>query len=450
MDKYAKLEALRAEAKAIIDNTKATAEELKHADELIEQAVALQAEIKEDEARATKMAGLESFMSESQGRKAVTSADEAIKAAKEAKIPAKPKEAEEGFKSFGEQMVAIAAASLPNGFMDRRLKWATGMEAEYKNTPSGLSESSGPDGGFLVQSDFATELMKRTYETGVLVNRCRRIPISSTANRLTWNSIDETTRVNGSRWGGVQAYWTDEADTLTSSKLKLYQNELVLKKLTGLFYATEELLSDSAALGAMSTQAFSEEFGFKIDDAIVNGTGVGQPKGILNDSAVYVSVSKESGQAADTVVAENITKMWARLWNGARRNAVWLINQDVIPQLHLMSLAVGTGGVPVYMPAGGLSGQPFSTLYNRPVLEIEHAATVGDLGDIILTDLSQYLFIDKGAMQSAQSIHVRFLYDEMTFKFTYRCNGMPLWRSSVTPFKGSNTVSPIIVLAARA
>jgi len=88
-------------------------------------------------------------------------------------------------------------------------------------------------------------------------------------------------------------------------------------------------------------------------------------------------------------------------------------------------------------------------LYNRPVLEVEYASTVGTVGDIILAALSQMQFIDKGGVQSAASIHVRFLYDEQVFRFIYRVDGKPLWHNTLTPYQGNNTVSPFVTLASR-
>lgn len=437
MDKYAKLEALRAEAKAIIDNMKATAEELKHADELIEQAVALQAEIKEDEARATKMANLESFMSESAGRKSVTDPAESQKKS----IPAQARQEPDKFKSFGEFLGAVAMAE-KSGMrnVDNRL---------LTKAASGLSEGMPEDGGFLVQTDHVTELLQRTYENAVLAPRCRKFPISANANSMTINANAETSRANGARWGGIRLYWENEADQHSASKPALRKMRLNLHKVSGLYYATDELLADSSALESWVSQGFAEEFAFEIDKAILSGTGAGQPLGILN-AACLVSVSAETGQAATTIVAENVVKMWSRLWARSRQNAIWLYNQDIEPQLHTMVLNVGTGGVPLYMPAGGLSGQPYATLYGRPCVAIEQASTLGTVGDIVLADMSQYLLADKGGMQSASSVHVRFLYDEMTYKFTYRVDGMPSWNSALTPYTGSgNTLSPFVALATR-
>jgi len=139
------------------------------------------------------------------------------------------------------------------------------------------------------------------------------------------------------------------------------------------------------------------------------------------------------------------------MWGRSRANAIWITNQDCEAQLNKLTIATGTySGATVYMPPSGVAGAPYSTLMGRPVMVMEHAATLGDLGDLILADFSQYLLIDKGGINAAQSIHVRFLYDESVFRFIYRVDGQPIWKKALTPYKGSNTVSPFVVLQARA
>ena len=348
--------------------------------------------------------------------------------------PTPAKDNEKRFASFGEQLMAAYRAATPGGKVDERLT---------TRAASGLNESTPSDGGFLVQQDFVTELLKRTYETGILASKVKKIPISTNANGMKINAIDEDSRANGSRWGGVQTYWEGEADEITASKPKFKQMELSLKKLTGLCYATDELLQDAAALEAVIRQAFAEEFGFKIDDAILSGSGEGEPLGILNSGAI-VTVAKEASQT-DTITVENLIKMWNRLWSRSRANAVWYINQELEPYLYTLKI----GDKPVYIPAGGLSEKPYGTLFGRPVVPIEQSSAAGEVGDIILADIGQYLLIDKGGIKSASSIHVRFLYDENVFRFIYRVDGKPIWTKPLTPYKGSATVSPFVTLAKR-
>ncbi|RQN12494.1 phage major capsid protein [Clostridium butyricum] len=345
-----------------------------------------------------------------------------------------PQNDEKRFASFGEQMMAVYRSASPDGRIDLRLT---------TRAASGMNESVPSDGGFLVQQDFVTELLKKTYETGILASKVRKIPISTNANGLKINAVDESSRANGSRWGGVQTYWENEADQHTSSKPKFRTMDLSLKKLTGLCYATDELLTDAAALESVLRQAFAEEFGFKMDDAILNGIGSGQPLGILSSDAL-VKVPKENGQT-ELITVQNLLNMWSRLWARSRATAVWYVNQEIEPLLYTLKI----GDKPVYIPAGGLSEVPYATLFGRPVMPLEQCSAVGEVGDIILADMSQYLLIDKGGINAASSIHVRFLYDESVFRFIYRVDGQPIWNKPLTPYKGSSSTSPFVALAKR-
>jgi HK97 family phage major capsid protein len=344
------------------------------------------------------------------------------------------------FRSFGEQLQAIKNASVPGGRVDQRL-------FEISNAAAGMGEVVPSEGGFVVQQDFTTALLEKANETAVLAPLCMRIPVSGSG--LKAPVIDETSRATGSRFGGVLSYWTPEGGSITAKKPKIAMLELSLKKLMGVCYATDELLSDQSALDAVISRAFSEEIGFMLDSAIVSGAGAGEPLGLLNANCL-VTVAKETGQLADTIVSENVINMYSRMWRGGKKNGVWLVNAQCWPQLFQMQLTIGTGGLPLYMPPQGLSQSPYGTLFGRPVIECEQCEALGDVGDIIFADMSQYLLIDKGGLNAEASVHVRFLTDETTFRFVYRTDGQALWKSALTPYKGSSsTVSPFIALQAR-
>lgn len=352
---------------------------------------------------------------------------------------AAPKKA---FKSLGEQLIAVRNASV-SGRVDPRL--STLMAG-----PSGTSETVPSDGGFLVQTDFSDQLFQRTYANGQIASRVTRYPISAVSNRLKINAIDEDSRVDGSRWGGVQAFWANEADALTGSKPKFRQIELALNKLTGLCYATDELLQDAAALQAVIMDAFPKEFTFKIEDAIISGTGAGQPLGLLNSGAV-ITVAKDSGDSTATISTNDVLNMYKRLFATSRQNAVWLMNQDVEAALYPLTLGTGTAVQLLYFPPGTtMNPDPlYGRMLGKPVIPVEHCSTLGTPGDILLVDLSQYLLADKGAPEAASSIHVRFLNDETTFRFIVRADGQPAWKKPLTPKNGSSTQSPFISLATR-
>lgn len=346
-----------------------------------------------------------------------------------------------GFKHFGEFAQAVKNASVPGARPDDRL-----MNLQTRAV-SGLGETFSADGGFLVPPEFSNRLFERVYTTDSLLARTDSYRISS--NGMAFPRNAESSRATGSRKGGIRGYWMDEGGQITASKPTFGRLQLTLHKLAVLCYVTEELMADSAvALDQYLMSAAVEEINFLLGDAILNGGGAGLPLGILT-APCTVSVAKETGQSAATLLTENIVKMWARLYGPCRKNAVWLINQDVEPQLLTMTLGVGTGGQVTYLPPGGLSDKPYATLLGRPVIPCEWCATLGTVGDIILADLSQYVTITRGRVEAAMSMHLRFDYDELAFRFILRVDGAPWWAAALTPFKGTATQSPFVTLATR-
>src|SRR3990172_4771407 len=342
------------------------------------------------------------------------------------------------FKSLGEQLVAVRDLATGKG-RDERL---------FEVKALGMNEEIGSEGGFLLQPTFGTEIWNRAYEVGAFASRANRRPIGAGSNSLTINAVDETSRATGSRYGGLQAYWVVPGAQATPTKPKFRQIELRLKKLMCIYYATDEELADVAALESNVGDWVAEEIAWMVDEGIYTGSGAGMPLGVMNSSSL-VTIAKEAGQGAATVVSENISKMWARVGARSRPNGVWFINQDVEPQLDAMGLTVGLGGVPTYMPPGGLADAPYGRLKGRPVVIVENCATIGSVGDVLLADLSQYFLADKGGIEAASSIHVQFLTDETAFRFTFRVDGQPAWSAALVPAKGSNSLSPFVTLAVR-
>lgn len=365
------------------------------------------------------------------------------------KIAATPKgegseEARFGFKSFGHFANEIKQAGITKR-MTPTLEKAYASEMVIK-AAAGMGETVGSDGGFLVPPEFSNKIFERVYDNDLL-KRCDMYTVSG--NTLTFPRNSETSRANGSRFGGVRGYWAAEGDTATASRPKFGTFTLKLHKLIAISPVTEELLQDSAtALETYLFRCFTDEINFLVGDALMNGTGAGQPVGMLN-AACTISVSKETGQSAATINTQNVVKMWARMWAPSRANAVWFINQDIESQLYTMTLGVGTAGVVTYMPPGGLSQAPYATLMGRPVIPTEFNATLGTVGDIVLADLSQMVAISKGGVNNATSMHLYFATDEQAFRSTFRVDAQPWWSSALTPFKGSATQSPFITLATR-
>jgi len=312
----------------------------------------------------------------------------------------------------------------------------------------GMSEIVGADGGIAILPEFHQEILTRIYHNDI-VSRTDHYQVAG--NNMTFPTDSETSRVNGSRAGGLRAYWVGEGDPLTGNTPKLGETTLKLHKLAVLVYLTEELINDNGmALESYVNKKVTEEMEFVLGESIFNGNGISKPLGIMQSTA-KVSVPKESGQATNTIVAENILNMWSRMKASSRMNAAWFINQDTEPQLHQMSLGVSTaGGQLVYMPPSGLSGSSYATLMGRPVIPTEFNETLGTEGDILLASLDDYITISKGGIEQAESMHVEFLTDQLALRFIMRIDGKPWETQPLTPYKGTATQSSFVTLATRA
>ena len=321
-------------------------------------------------------------------------------------------------------------------------------EFEILAAASGASEAVPSDGGFLVGTDMSVGIAERAYNNNVLAPRADNYNLTTNANSIKLLANDETSRADGSRHGGIRHYWMAEAGDLTKSKPTWREAQLTLRKGGVLYYATDELLSDATLLQTKVEEYVGDEIAFAVQNAMVNGDGSGKPLGIL-ESDCLVSVAKETGQAADTIQYENTVKMFARFW-GSDADAIWIANRDIYPQLAVMNIALGTAGAPVWIPANGAAGSPMSTLHGYPLIYIEQCQTLGDVGDLVLCDWSQYYLAGKGGVQAAMSVHVEFVGDEVVFRWIHRHDGQPAWNAALTPFKGSATRSPFVAIAARA
>jgi HK97 family phage major capsid protein len=336
--------------------------------------------------------------------------------------------------ALGEFAIAVKNVMTGRGTDPRLFAAATGMGTAI---PS--------DGGFAIPQDLAPGIEEYMFAGGELLSRVDSRPI--TGNNMAYVVVNETDK-SSTRAGGVLHYWVDEGTSPTASAPKLSRVEFKLRKVGCLGYATDELIADAAALGGELEKHFGYELTFGVEDAITEGSGANKPLGYLN-APCLVSVDKEVGQAAATINAFNLSKMWARLSPRSKANAVWLVNGDCGPQLDMLSIPAGAGALEPrfvnYSPAGVL------TIKGRPVIETEYNATLGTVGDIVLIDLSQYRLIRKGGVEQASSIHVLFTSGEMTYRAFYRCDGAMMPRAAVTPFKGGSTktLSPVVALATR-
>lgn len=319
------------------------------------------------------------------------------------------------------------------------------LQAKLHRIRNAFSSTVPSEGGFLIPETLRSELLRVSLETSIVRSRARVIPMETL--RVPFPCIDSTSNVS-SVYGGIVGYWTEEGAALTESQAAFGRIVLDAKKLTAYTEIPNELMSDTiSSFEAFLNQIFPEALSFYEDDAFMNGTGVGEPSGFVQADAA-VSVAKEAGQAADTIVWENIVKMYARMLPGSLGRAVWIASIDTFPELATMALSVGTGGSAIWLN-NGVVGPPMSIL-GRPVIFTEKLPVLGNAGDIMFVDLGYYLIGDRQVMSAMSSPHYRFGNDKTAFRVIERVDGRPWLQSAITPKNGGNALSPFVKLAERA
>ena len=319
--------------------------------------------------------------------------------------------------------------------------------SEIKKLQNAFGSNIPADGGFLIPEILRAELLRVALEQAVVRQRARVVPMESLT--VPYPMIDSTSNAS-SVYGGITGYWTEEGGTLTESAPKFGRIELVAKKLTLYSEIPNELFTDSViTLTQFLSESFPEALAWFEDVGFTSGNGVGMPLGYLNADAA-VTVDAEAGQAPDTIVWQNIVKMYSRMLPSSMNRAVWVANIDTFPELATMALSVGTGGSAVWIGEGGGQNTPPVQILGRPVIFTEKVSTLGNAGDINLVDFGYYLIGDRQVMQSNTSTEFKFGNDKTAFRVIERVDGTPWIKSAITPKSGSsNTLSPFVKLAAR-
>jgi HK97 family phage major capsid protein len=341
--------------------------------------------------------------------------------------------------------------STPREFLQGVIDAGSGRRLDKRLVPLqatvGSDEQRGisdPYGGFMVPEAFSPDFLKVDPEADPMAPYVRRIPMGSPTLRIPARTDKNHT---SSVSGGLTVTRRPETVAGTSSVMTMEQVVMQAQSLFGLAYATEEMLTDSPqSFIAILEAGFNDQFTYKLIQERINGNGVGEFEGILKSPAL-VSIAKEAGQAAATLVLQNVLNMRARCWG--YQTAIWVSNHDCIPQLGVLNQSVGVAGTGMVWVPSFREDVP-DVLLGRPLLFSEYASTLGTQGDLILFNGMEYLEGLYQPLESMESVHVRFTSHERALKFWLRNDGRGWWKTPLTPVNSSKTLSPFVVTDTRA
>lgn len=291
-----------------------------------------------------------------------------------------------------------------------------------------LKADASPDGTFNF-ADYARKTLNITTNTQgqyatttywdpmIDVDLLEQSGIAALVKRTTLTGTNNIYKKNVVNSMGTAPAVTSESGTIGASQPTLTQFSFTLQKLTYRMDVTEEALEDTGALVSEVTGQVPEEFAKYIEDGIINGAG--PLTGIVGDTNT-VTISKEAGQTDNTIVAENIDKMFS----AAKRpsSSVWILSRSAYAGIQ--GLEDGAGNR-IFQGPTGIAGNVFGTLKGLPIRVSDYGQAIGIEGDIILANMRKYDVVTKGGMRMATSAHVQFLTDQQVFKFAYRLAGKP-------------------------
>lgn len=258
------------------------------------------------------------------------------------------------------------------------------MRTNFRQISNVLQEGIDPQGGYLVPDEYDKRLIDilteenvmRTLGTNITTSGEHKINIAATK---------------------PAAAWIEEGGTLTFGDATFDQIILDAHKLHVAIKVTEELLYDNAFnLENYILTQFGKALSNAEEDAFINGTGVGQPLGILAETGgAQVGVTTAS---STKVTTDEIINLVYSLKRPYRKNAVFLANDVCVAELRKLK---DNNGQYLWQPSLQ-AGEPDRVLgykvYTSPYFPVPTAGGTA----VAFGDFSYYNIGDRGTRSFAE------------------------------------------------
>ena len=258
------------------------------------------------------------------------------------------------------------------------------LRSNFRRISNVLTEGVDSQGGYLVPEEYDSRLID------VLTEECIMRKLGHTITTSGEHKIN----IAGNK---PAAAWIEEGEALTFGDATFDQIILDAHKLHVAIKVTEELLYDNAfGLENYIITQFGKALANAEEDAFLNGTGVGQPLGLLAaDGGAEIGVTTA---AADDITYDEIVDLVYSLKRPYRKNASFLCNDQTLAALRKLK---DLNGRPLWQESlqagepGRILGYPVHTSPYFPVM------TAG-LPAIAFGDYNYYNIGDRGTRSFAE------------------------------------------------
>lgn len=395
------------------------AETLKRAQAVLDAADKEDRNLTEEE-----VAEIEALRTEAESRRAEIETREALEQEKmqarmEEREDAKP-EGDGGFNSLGEFLYSVRFRPT-----DKRL-----VRDAWVSQGMGTAE----DGGFLVPVQYDTTIMQVTPQDAIVRPRATVIPADASTPDATLKmpALDYSENM----YGGVTVSWIAEQDDKPQTEFDLVQISLNPFEVAGYIPVSDKLLRNSAAAGMLIEKLLRGALLAEEDKRfLLAGGGTTKPTGII-DHVATIEIPRD---AVNKISYGDLVDVYSSIRG---QNPVWVVSPTVLPQLMQMTTPMGQL---LWQSVPAIAGSPGSLL-GCPVIRNERSPILGQEGDVMLADFSQYLIKDGSGLAVAASEHVYFLKNTTVVKAYRFVDGSPWLASALTLEDGSTQASPFVVL----
>lgn len=404
---YAKIAAKAKEQQAIIDKAKADNRETLNEEEM-EQFNSLQTEIenlKKQAEIAEQMEANAKYLGEPTTAKVIPATmdtqDEVLD--------------DGGFKNIGELLHCVK-----NGDSKGRLK--------------ALSTS---DVGILIPAQFSQNIMKLDGESEIVMPRATNIPAGSPPDAPF--TIPYLQQGADGVLGGIELVWTGEAKTVSDvSDPEIKDLTLTPQEVSGMATINNKTLKNWEASGVFVENLLRQAWVNGRDMKFLGGSGAGCPLGITKAPGA-IKIDRDT---AATIKYADAANMLGRLLPEAMNGAIFIASITALPTI--VQIVDGNGRL-IFVQGDATKGVP-STLLGLPILWTGKQATLGNEGDLILSNFKYYLTKAGSGPFVAISEHVKFTTSQTVFKIVANTDGQPWVKDPLKLEDGETTVSPYIIL----
>ena len=304
-----------------------------------------------------------------------------------------------------------------------------------------ITVDTGTTGGYTVPHQFATEILQLAARSSPIMNKVTKIPVTSYSG--SYPALDQTLTPTAGTGETAESANVDSAyiapgGSYTEQTPTFTDLQWRVNKVGGYTEVQNEFTADSPmAIQTLLSSLFSITVGNKNERNVLRGNGVNEPLGILN-AACAIAVTTATNNVFAYADALN---MIARFYPLNPMSVCWIFHPSIWPDLGVMETTAGGGVWQANLQA------PFGkTLLGYELAQSQHSPQANNAGDVILADLSMYLFFVRSELTIDFSEHVGFLTGKDTWRFQQRNDGKP-WLKAAIPLadpQGSYTLSPFV------